>query len=110
MHVASRRFTHQLNLARRPDRQGNAGALLLGLAAVAAGMNQPHRAAKLSGAAQTSCETMAYPLPEIDRVEMERHVQIAREQLGEERFDALQGQGRALTLEQAIELALRNLN
>jgi predicted ATPase/DNA-binding XRE family transcriptional regulator len=104
--LAARCFTHQLNLARRPDRQGNVGALLLGMAAVAAGMNQPERAAKLCGAAQAHGAALAYPLSESDRGEMERHIQIAREQLGEMAFERLAAAGRALTLEQAIELAL----
>jgi predicted ATPase/DNA-binding XRE family transcriptional regulator/Tfp pilus assembly protein PilF len=107
---AAQRFAHQLHLARRPDRQGNVGALLLGVAAVAAGMNQPERAAQLSGAAQTHGAATAHPLSEIDRVEMERHIHIAREQLGEAAFEALAAEGRTFTLEQAIDLALQGMN
>jgi tetratricopeptide (TPR) repeat protein len=108
--LAARRFTHQLNLARRPDRQGNVGTLLLGLAAVSARINQSERAARLHGAAQVHCVTSAYQLAEIDRVEMERHIQIAREQLGEVVFEALALEGQAMTLAQAINLAMQERN
>jgi predicted ATPase/transcriptional regulator with XRE-family HTH domain len=101
--LAARRFTHQLNLAKRPDRQTNAGSLLIGLAAVAAGTHQPARAARLYGAVQTISDRIAPP----DRVECEQHIQIARDQLGETMFELLVAEGRAMTLEQAIELALQ---
>ena len=104
--LAARRFTHQLNLTRRPGRQGNAGALLLGLAAVAAGTNRPEHAATLFGAAQTLCEMTGDRTPTLDRAEFERHIQIAREQLGEEQFEAGSVKGRAMTLDQTLDLAL----
>ncbi len=104
--LAARRFTHQLNLMRQPDRQGNTGSLLLGLAAVAAGMNGPEHAARLCGAAQARFESTPDQVPPLDRAEFDRHIQIACEQLGEEHFKVRQAEGRAMTLQQAIELAL----
>jgi hypothetical protein len=41
---------------------------------------------------------------------MERHIQIAREQLGEVVFEALALEGQAMTLAQAIKLALQERN
>lgn len=105
--LAARCFGHQLGLARRPDKQANAGTLLLGLAAVSSGTNQPERAALLHGAAHTHDVTSDYQRAEIDRVEMERHVQIARTQLGEVVFEAFAREGQAMTLAQAIELAMQ---
>jgi non-specific serine/threonine protein kinase len=104
--LAARRFAHQLELAKRPGKQGNVGALLLGQAAVLAGTRQPERAARLAGAAQALMANANYQFPPVDRAEFERHIQIAREQLGEERFSTAQSAGHTLTLEQAIELAL----
>jgi predicted ATPase/transcriptional regulator with XRE-family HTH domain len=104
--LASLRFTHLL-ATKSPDKQGNSGALLLGLAAVAAGTNQPKRAAKLYGAAQAFFETTADRALPLDRAEFDRHLQIARKQLSEERFEVLQAEGYAMTLDQAIDLALQ---
>jgi hypothetical protein len=76
------------------------------LAAVAAGTNQPELAAKLYGAAQSILETTDYRFSRFDQAEFDRHLQIAREQLGGERFEALATEGHAMTMEQAIEYAL----
>ena len=77
--------------------------LLAGLAAVAAGMNEPERAATLSGASQGISDGR---IPPFDQSEFDRHIQIARERLGEERFEVLAAEGRAMSLERAIEFAL----
>jgi hypothetical protein len=53
--------------------------------------------------------TNARILP-FDQAEFDRHIQIAREQLGEAAFEALAAEGRAMTFEQAIELALQETN
>ncbi len=103
--LAAARFTQQLNVIRRPDKQANAGPLLLGLAAVAAGVNQPERAARLYGAAQAHFGAVDDRVSASDRAEFERHIHLARERLGEHCFAALEIEGRALTLEQAINLA-----
>ena len=104
--LARQRFTDYFKLARTIYEKFSACDLLTGLAAVAAGTSQPERAAKLHGAAQAIFETTDYQISPFNRAEFDRHMEIAREQLGEERFAALQAEGRALTLEQAIELAL----
>jgi len=73
-------------------------------------LNQPKRAAKLYGAAQTILETIDYQIPLFDRVEFDRHIQIVRDQIGETEFEALATEGRAMTTEQAIAYALENQN
>ena len=56
---------------------------------------------------QVNCSSMKlFAIHPFDRAEFDRHIQIAREQLGEERFEAIAAEGRALSLEQGIELAL----
>ena len=108
--LARQRFTDYFKLARTSYEKLSACDLLTGLASVAAGTSQPERAAKLHGAAQEIFETTDYQIPPFNRAEFDRHMEIAREQLGEERCAALQAEGRALTLEQAIELALQETN
>jgi hypothetical protein len=42
---------------------------------------------------------------QFDRAEFERHIQIARSQLGETTFDTLSNEGRTMTTEQAVRFA-----
>ena len=85
---------------------GSAGASAEGLTAVAAGTNRPEHAATLFGAAQTLCEMTGDRTPTLDHVEFARHIQIAHDQLGAERFTALHAAGHAMPLDQALDLAL----
>ena len=79
---------------------------LTGMAAVAGGTNQPERAAKLYGAAQALFEVTDYRISPFDRAEFDRHIQIAEEKLGGAKFEDLMSEGRAMTMEQAIQYAL----
>jgi tetratricopeptide (TPR) repeat protein len=107
--IARQRFSDNFNLARKIyDEKLSACDLLTGLAAVAAGTNQPKRAAKLYGAAQTIFDTTDYRIPAFDRAEFDHHIQIARDQLGEAAFEALAAEGRAMTMEQSVAYALEN--
>ena len=81
---------------------------LISAAAVAGGTKQPVRAAKLYGAAQALFGTTDHQIPAFDQAEFDRHIQMARDQLGEARFEALASEGRAMTMEQAIAYALEN--
>jgi predicted ATPase/DNA-binding XRE family transcriptional regulator len=105
--LAVRLFTDYFNSTWKSLGKTGACDFLTGSAAIAAGMNQPECAGKLYGAAQTVFERTDYRIPRFDHAEFDRHLQIARDQLGEETFAALQAEGRALTLEQAIDLALQ---
>jgi predicted ATPase/transcriptional regulator with XRE-family HTH domain len=108
--LAARYFTHYFSLAQKVYERKSSCDLLTGLAAVAAEADQPERAAKLHGAAQMLLETIDLPYTPFDRAEFDRHLQIAREQLGEERFEVLQAEGYTMTLDQAINLALKVTN
>ncbi len=103
--LARRHFTDAFDLAWPIFGRMSACDLLTGLAAVAARTKQPQRAAKLSGAAQALFETTDYRIPPFDRAEFDRHIYIAREQLGEAAFEEFVTEGYAMTLEQAIEYA-----
>jgi tetratricopeptide (TPR) repeat protein len=81
--------------------------LLMGLAVVFAGINQPERSAKLYGAAQAILHTVDYKYDDIERKEFDRHIRIAREQL-QERYELFVEEGRSMTEEQAVEIALED--
>jgi tetratricopeptide (TPR) repeat protein len=104
--AASRRAVDYFGLASKVSEAHGAAGLLLGQAATAAGQGQPEAGARLAGMAQALFQANKHRLPSLDRAELDRHIQIAREQLGEARFEALAGEGAALTLEDALEYAL----
>jgi non-specific serine/threonine protein kinase len=79
---------------------------LMGMSAVAGGINHPDRCAKLLGAAQAIIETSDFRMHQFDRAEFDRHIQIARGQLGEVTFDMHSNEGRTMTREQAIQFAM----
>jgi tetratricopeptide (TPR) repeat protein len=80
--------------------------LFIGLAAVAAGTNQPERAAKLSGAAQAIFDTTDNLFSPFDRAVLDRHIQVSRNDFGKEAFDVLVMEGRQMFVEQALAYAL----
>jgi len=80
--------------------------LFTGMSAVAGEVNQPERCAKLFGAAQAIFDTIDYRIPQFDQDEFGRHIQVARVHLGNTAFDALAEEGRALTVDDAVALAL----
>jgi hypothetical protein len=49
---------------------------------------------------------LSYTMPPSDLLEIDPLIQIARDQLGEAAFEALQTEGRAMTIEQAVAYAL----
>jgi predicted ATPase/DNA-binding XRE family transcriptional regulator len=79
---------------------------LSGFAGIAAGMNQFERSAKLYAAAQALSSRIDIPVLKPVHVECDSLVQIAREQLGEKKFEALAAEGSMMTREQAIAYAL----
>ena len=75
----------------------------LGSVAVA---SAPIRAARLLGAATHVRETIGAPLPAYERAEHDTAVDHVRAQLDRAAFSAAWAEGRAMTLEQAVEYAL----
>jgi non-specific serine/threonine protein kinase len=80
----------------------------LGLAAVALGESQ--RAARLWGAASVWRETMNEPLPLSYQKDFATSIAQARAQLGEKAYMSAWSEGRAMTMEQAVEYALEDLD
>lgn len=84
------------------DKAGIAGSLE-GLARVA---QDPERAARLCGAATTLRDAIDAPRPPAERSDYERRLNGLRTQLGEVAFAAAWNQGRAMTVEEAIQYAI----
>jgi predicted ATPase/class 3 adenylate cyclase len=79
-----------------------------GLAVVAGAQGQPERGAKLFGAAEALREAIGTPLSPSDRAEYDRSVAAVRTQLSEEAFRAAWEEGRKMTIEKAVEYALKS--
>lgn len=90
------------------DRWGIAYSLE-GLSSVMAGLNDPAHAARLWGTAERLREEIGAPLPPFDRLRYDQRVAAARTAIGAEDFNRTWQEGRAMTVEQAIALALKNL-
>jgi len=105
---ALRYFVDFFKTARTVHGEKRAPHFFIGLAAVAAGTNQPERASILFGAAQAIPDTTGKHYLPFDQTGFERHIQMARDQLGAETFTTLQARGRALLLKEAITFALEN--
>jgi predicted ATPase/transcriptional regulator with XRE-family HTH domain len=104
--VALQRFIDLYKSAEANDKKRDVLNLLSGLAATAGGTNQFERSAILSGAAQVILDEIGYKYPGFFRAVFDRHLQVARDRLGERIFHELASEGRAMTMERAIAYAL----
>jgi predicted ATPase/Tfp pilus assembly protein PilF len=105
---AMKRFSQLFEIDRKRNENSSTCELLFNSAAIAGGTNRPERSAKLYGAAQALIDISKYRVPAFDRKEFDRHIQIARSQVGEATFEALAAEGHAMTMEQAVAYALDN--
>jgi tetratricopeptide (TPR) repeat protein len=114
-HIA--RYTGKINEARRIYRKalidwqdyGNRPAvanLFECFAFIAITEGEPQRAAKLLGAAEALRDKVQSPMTDWERIEYDQSVAQLRLMLPEAEFNALWAEGRAMTMEQAIQLAL----
>ena len=74
---------------------------------IAEAQEQLSRAARLLGAAEALRENTRLPMTPYERPEYEQHLTAVREQMGEAAFAAAWAEGRTLTMEQAMEYALK---
>jgi predicted ATPase len=77
-----------------------------GLSILHMNYGQPNRAARLIGWVDAMREKSGNPRPRLERSSIERDQAIIRTKLGEAELARLQEEGQAMTLEQAIALAL----
>jgi non-specific serine/threonine protein kinase len=99
-------FAEALKLHWELGEKGDIPFLLEALAIVATVLGQPDRAARLWSAAEASREATNTPVPSSYENDYASFVEDARTQLTEPVFVLIWAEGRALTLEQAIEYAL----
>jgi predicted ATPase/transcriptional regulator with XRE-family HTH domain len=102
---AAQSFSRYYEIARRVYPKKSAADLLNGLAAVAAGIKRSEQAALIHGAAKAAMETIDLPYSPLDQAEFDRHMQIARQELGQDQFLALEKEGRQMEMDDAIDLA-----
>jgi tetratricopeptide (TPR) repeat protein len=95
-------FKESLALASGLGDKQNIAACLEGLAAIAGRRNQPARAARLYGAAETLRDRIGAPLLVPDREHYQQMTAHARAQLDQAAFRAAWTEGEAMSLEQAI--------
>jgi len=99
-------FQESLVLRRTLGSREGVARSLVGLASVALAQARPEHAARLFGAAEAMRDLVNAPLPPADRVDYERQLAALQKELDETTFAAAWAEGRAMTLEQAIEYAL----
>ncbi len=73
---------------------------------LSAAQNEPERAMQLVGMAATLRETIGAPLPPAEASRLQDRLAPARAALGEEALRTAENTGRALSLDEAIELAV----
>jgi non-specific serine/threonine protein kinase len=102
--AAKERFREGLTISRVLDDRRMIAYSLQGLAAAAAGLDGSASAACIWAAAERLREEIGWTLP--DRFGNDQRIAMARAAAGEASFDLAWQEGRALTLEQAIDFAL----
>jgi predicted ATPase/class 3 adenylate cyclase len=99
-------FVDSLAVARHlGDKSSMAGAVE-GLAGVYAELGEPQRAARLLAAVDAMRMAIHLPIGDADRPQYDRYVTAAKSATDSDSFAAAWREGAAMTLEQAIELAL----
>ncbi len=100
-------FIESLALARELDQKPSLAFALIGSASIAAAEKQARRAVQLFAVADTLLEAGDKRIvTSVDEAEYNHNLAIAREQLDEAAFNAAWAEGKAMTVEQAIEYAL----
>ena len=99
-------FVESLSLSRSMGYKLFIVTELAGFAGTVLSMGELLRAAKLFGASEAQLNSMGAVLYSADRADYERNLAVARTHLHDETFAAAWAEGRAMSLEQAIEYAL----
>jgi non-specific serine/threonine protein kinase len=103
---AKERYTECLLFGRQIGLRRQLAECLIGFAGIASAEKRFERAAHLLGAGESELEARVDRLENIDQIELKRLTRVLREELGNARFEVITSQGRVMTTEQAIALAL----
>jgi predicted ATPase/DNA-binding XRE family transcriptional regulator len=104
-------FEEGVTLSEQMGDQANIAYCLEGLAVVASARGEAERSGRLIGAAEGLHEAVGVPVYlyyEPHRSRYERTAAAVRSQLGEEAFEEVRAEGRAMTFEQAVAYALED--
>jgi predicted ATPase/DNA-binding SARP family transcriptional activator len=104
---AAPKFAEALALQRSLTDKWTAQYSLMGMALVAFALSHLERAARLFGAAESLRESIGTPVPLSQRPQYDFLVAAVRARLDEAAFEKAWAEGHAMTLEQAIEFALK---
>ena len=107
--LAARRFEEGVALSAEIGDRANLGYFLEGLAVVAGVRGESERSTRLFGTAEgmlRAAEAPVYSVYEPNRSLYERTKDEVRSRLGEEDFEAIRAEGRAMDFEQAVLYAL----
>jgi predicted ATPase/DNA-binding CsgD family transcriptional regulator len=104
---ATRLFTESLSKLWQLGDKGSSATALENLAPLIGEQGNPEKAARLFGAAEVLREAIGMPINAFDRSDYEQDVEVVRKRLGEAKFANAWANGRAMTLEQAVEIALQ---
>ena len=102
-------FMESLRLSREAEYRVTTLMCLLGLADVFSDLKRDDRAARLFGAAEALRAAIGHLLAPQDQAESEGRLAATRSRLGAATFAAAWGEGRAMTQEQAVEYALKEM-
>ena len=103
---ARARLVESLMLAQKLADRASMARALEGLAQLGVVQGVPQRALQLAGAAAALRDSLRAPLAPVERSRLERRLAPARRALGERAAQAVWAEGRALPLQQAVDLAL----
>jgi predicted ATPase/class 3 adenylate cyclase/DNA-binding CsgD family transcriptional regulator len=104
--LATACFEEGMSISRAIEHRYCIALNLAGFAGIAAAQGQAERSARLFGAAYAQFDSIGKVVERVDRIEHDRHAAVARAQLGNAGFEAALAAGSALSLEEAITLAL----
>ncbi len=105
--LAATYFKESLSLFRDIGDKKGVAECLMGLAGLICAQGHPHQAARLFGAAEALREAVGSVLWPANRLEYQRNLAALRAQLDEDSLAAAWADGRTMTMERAIEQALR---
>jgi predicted ATPase/class 3 adenylate cyclase len=105
---AARLFRESLELQNKHRNQQGIVECLAGLAGAAAANLESERAAALFGAATAMLDRLGAPVSPADLAVWQEQEATLRRQMGPRAWTAAWAKGQALTVEQAVELAMRN--
>jgi hypothetical protein len=104
---AHSKFTEALRRFADANRQTGIIYSIDGLASLAVRQKQSERVVRLLAWTDATRAAMGdYQRPPVEQADVDRHLALARAQLDEAAFEASWAEGRAMTMEQAIEYAL----